>query len=146
MIRKIQKNSGEPLTPNFSEKEFACRCTRPECKWTLIDMRLVNALEVLRAAIRAPILVRSGYRCTFYNDEIGGSIGSYHCVGKAADIHSSAGVQSLLDAALAQRRFADNGGIGVYEHHLHLDVRGYSVRWSTVKTRFPEKEKQIALG
>lgn len=48
--------------------------------------RLADGLESIRFALGdRPIMVHSGYRCPRLNDIIGGSDGSQHCLGEAAD-------------------------------------------------------------
>lgn len=45
-----------------------------------------NVLEPLRARIKRPIVVSSGFRSKSVNTRIGGSATSQHCKGEAADI------------------------------------------------------------
>ena len=45
-----------------------------------------NVLEPLRARVKRPIIVTSGYRSASINRRIGGSNRSQHCRGEAADI------------------------------------------------------------
>lgn len=45
-----------------------------------------NVLEPLRARVKRPIIVSSGYRSKTLNARIGGSPSSQHCRGEAADI------------------------------------------------------------
>ena len=46
----------------------------------------VHVLEPLRARVKRPIIVTSGYRSKSLNTRIGGSATSQHCKGEAADI------------------------------------------------------------
>jgi hypothetical protein len=46
----------------------------------------VHVLEPLRARLRRPIVVSSGFRSVSLNRRIGGSATSQHCKGEAADI------------------------------------------------------------
>ncbi len=46
----------------------------------------VNVLEPLRARVRRPIVVTSGYRSITINRRVGGTQGSQHTRGEAADI------------------------------------------------------------
>lgn len=46
----------------------------------------VHVLEPLRARVKRPIIVTSGYRSQTLNTRIGGSATSQHCKGEAADI------------------------------------------------------------
>lgn len=45
-----------------------------------------NVLEPLRARVRKPIVINSGFRSPTINRRIGGSARSQHCRGEAADI------------------------------------------------------------
>lgn len=45
-----------------------------------------HVLEPLRARVKRPIVVSSGYRSKSVNARIGGSTSSQHCKGEAADI------------------------------------------------------------
>ncbi len=69
--------------PNFFKvSEFRCPC----CNYVTVARSLVTALETLRRAWAAPVLVNSGYRCIPHNVEVGGAKGSRHLIGCAADI------------------------------------------------------------
>lgn len=48
---------------------------------------LARFLELIRAAIDAPVYINSGYRCKRLNEELQGSKNSQHMRGQAADIH-----------------------------------------------------------
>lgn len=70
------------ITQNFNLKEFECPC----CGLVMIDNRLVDFLQSIRNDYGSPILIDSGYRCERHNLYIGGTEGSYHLFGLAADI------------------------------------------------------------
>jgi hypothetical protein len=61
--------------------------------------RLCTVLESVRLLVDKPVLVSSGYRSRALNSAIGGSLGSAHIQGLAADIN----VPGLTAATLAQR-------------------------------------------
>lgn len=61
--------------------------------------RLCTVLESVRQLVDKPVLVSSGYRSHALNSAIGGSLGSAHIQGLAADIN----VPGLTAATLAQR-------------------------------------------
>lgn len=67
---------------HFSPREFRCKC----CGQGGIDAALALILDGLRAAIKKPIVVTSGYRCPKHNIEVGGIPDSRHLYGLAADI------------------------------------------------------------
>ena len=89
---------------------------------------LVRKLEGLRSAAGAPVNVTSGDRCHDYNKAVGGVENSYHTFGMAADIWVD-GVSLQQLAEMANSVGFD--GIGIYpeQDFIHVDVRGYRVRW-----------------
>lgn len=117
------------LTMNFSRCEFACRCGRKKCDAAPLDMRLVGALQELREKVGVPVHINSAVRCVWNNRRAGGKKNSAHLRGIAADIWCD----ELTPVEL--RRFAeavpafDNGGIGIYDWGIHVDVRDRRARW-----------------
>lgn len=128
MVKKYQKGTPEKLSSHFSTKEFDCHCQYPECTETLVDTDLVEALEILRS-VTGPITLDDGYRCSRHNREVGGKPGSYHMLGKAADIKTPFSPSTTANLAESVAAFL-NGGIGRYKTFTHLDVRGHKSRWS----------------
>jgi len=115
------------ISPYFNLSEFACPC----CKKIMLHPLLLEKLEKLRKIIERPIHITSGYRCTRYNQKVGGVTNSYHCIGLAADIKvKDINLIELLGCA----EDVDFSGIGFYEkkNFLHLDVR------PTKRTRWRE--------
>ena len=94
-----------------------------------IRQELIDALQKLRDLIGEAIFVSSGYRCPKWNKAVGGSKGSMHMKGLAADIWC----ENLTPEEL--KKFAEeipefaNGGIGIYDWGIHVDVRGRRARW-----------------
>ena len=115
------------LTNNFWLSEFACD------DQVDIDIKLVKELQKLRDFIGKPIKVTSGYRTPERNKRIGGSSKSKHMEGIAADICVEG--MSIEELYYIANHFAFNG-IGVYNYHLHVDVREKKAFWDerTVKT------------
>lgn len=68
----------------FSKDEFTCRCG---CKLNNIDIKLVKILDSIREHFNHPLIITSGCRCTNHNTKVGGSQGSRHINGKAADFY-----------------------------------------------------------
>ncbi|MDE1167664.1 MAG: D-Ala-D-Ala carboxypeptidase family metallohydrolase [Pseudomonas sp.] len=60
--------------------------------------RLAGTLEAVRALVGQPLRISSGYRSVAVNAAVGGSRGSAHALGLAADFN----VQGLAPRALAQ--------------------------------------------
>lgn len=114
------------LTQDFDIREFAC----PHCSRVMLSPgfeNLVSRLQGLRTRISRPLVVTSGYRCEAYNSRLpGASPNSLHMRGIAADIQAP----GLSPGELAgyARLFFNDGGIGLYETHVHVDV-GPARRW-----------------
>lgn len=133
MIEDFMKGISFKLSPHFNTSEFDCHCKLDTCKYTLVDSELIDGLELLRFKV-GPIQVKwigggSGYRCSAHNKLIGGKPGSYHLLGKAADIRSLRSTpQELFRVAETIDHFK-NGGMAYGRTFLHLDTRGYKARW-----------------
>jgi hypothetical protein len=126
VITYSRKKDGEKqLSTNFKVKDFACKC-KENCDVIKIDTALVERLEKIRDKYGVDVKIVSGFRCEKHNKEVGGSSGSQHKEGKAADIavgnylHKE-GPVTYLDI----RKYALTIGLS-YENkvcHLHLDTR-----------------------
>jgi len=128
------------LSNHFSRWELACPC----CGVAQLSEHLVDGLEDLRAILKRPIRVTSGYRCNLKNIAVGGVSNSYHCMGLAADIVVE-GLDPLEIAEAAEQvvNFA-HGGIGIYpavkhassgKHgtgFVHVDTRSHRARWGRI--------------
>lgn len=86
------------LTKHFHLSEFARSSTAarlgidntiPEALIPNIRNLCEQILEPLRAHIRSPVVISSGYRCKALNKAVGGVWNSQHMTGEAADIVSS---------------------------------------------------------
>jgi len=120
-------NSG--LGSYFHRSEFACKCG---CGFDTVDTTLLHVLEYIRGAVKSPIIVTSGCRCLVHNTAIGGSRGSKHMQGRAADIKCP----DVLFETLKDKvnHFMDGwGGVGYYPNQcfIHIDTRsGPAARWN----------------
>lgn len=119
------------LSEHFSENEMRCR----HCSACEVDMRLITALEELRALV-GPLHILSGYRCPEHNKRVGGAPKSEHVLGRAADVVATkVGLRELYEAALKVPAFKSSG-IGIYpdEGFVHVDVaRSKPARWGRLK-------------
>lgn len=88
------------ITENFSleELEKSATATRRGIKNEIPRKLIINAvrlcdkaLQPIRDAFCAPIIVTSGYRCPELNKTVGGVTNSQHLEATAADIKTSAG-------------------------------------------------------
>ena len=82
-------------TKNFKVSEFACHCG---CGYNIIDQRVINMAQIIREALGVPVRVNSGCRCEKHNAACGGTKGSFHTKGKAADLSCSLGAIKMFEA------------------------------------------------
>jgi zinc D-Ala-D-Ala carboxypeptidase len=94
---------------------------------------LAEMLENIRAAVRSPIIVTSGYRCRALNQAVGGVTSSDHTQGHAADIVAP-GFGTPYTVAKMLAKQLDLLGVG----QLLLEQTG-GRSWIHVSTRTPEK-------
>ena len=114
------------LSPHFNRQEFSCRCG---CQTDTVDAELIMVLESLRERV-GPISINSGNRCPSHNASEGGSTGSQHLVGKAADIVAHSATSSVVAEILIDQ-YPGKYGIGRYNGRTHIDVRsGPAARWN----------------
>jgi len=125
------------LTEHFSRHEFRCKGQNCCAHSAPISLELVRYLEDFWQATytESPnfkIIVLSGFRCLTHNREVHSEDTSQHCLGLAADIHipEEIGWSSAAMAEVAKLipAFRD-GGIGIYEWGLHLDIGRRRALW-----------------
>jgi uncharacterized protein YcbK (DUF882 family) len=124
-MEMLNKINDIAIAKHFRLSEFACPC----CKRVMLHPMLLKKLVEFRAIIKKPVYITSGYRCSEYNQKVGGIKSSYHLLGLAADIQVKG--ESALDL-LEIAEMIDFSGIGFYEkkNFLHLDVRPTKLaRW-----------------
>lgn len=121
---KTQGNT--KLSDNFAVYEFACKDGSDK---VLIDSDLVTALQAIRDHFGKPVHISSAYRTQTWNKKVGGSSGSYHTKGKAADIYIE-GVSAVEIALYAQTLC---NGVGAYYYgsndFVHIDTRLSVKHW-----------------
>lgn len=126
----VSKSGNVRLSSNFTVKEFR---SHDGADAVLIDDDLVYILQRIRDHFRRPVTISSGYRTPAYNSSIGGSGGSNHTKGKAADIQVK-GVSPVLVGMFAESLNA--GGLGVYAYatggFCHIDTRPLKYRWLAI--------------
>jgi len=74
------------LTRSDTARRLGIGNTPPESAVKALHALVDNVLDPLREAWGGPIRVNSGYRCPTLNKAVGGSPGSQHQRGEAADI------------------------------------------------------------
>lgn len=121
------------LTKNFSLWEFRCKDGTDVPDEYLENVKeLAENLQVLRDYIDKPIHVISGYRSPKYNRKIGGARRSQHMTAKAGDLIVKGMTPDEVKDAILQlikEGKMKKGGIGLYTHFTHYDVRGFNRRW-----------------
>lgn len=113
------------LSANFSRSEFACKCG---CGFQTVDVDLLAIIETVRCKYRKPVIINSACRCDEHNENIGGSYGSKHKQGIAADIVVK-GVDPATVYTYLDDMYPTSYGIGKYESFTHIDVRPNKARW-----------------
>ena len=113
------------ISENFSRSEFDCQCG---CGFSTVDVELIKVLEVVRKKFGRSIKINSGCRCEEHNKKEGGSYGSKHKQGIAADIVVS-GVSPDKVYAFLDLFMPNSYGIGKYNSFTHIDVRKTKARW-----------------
>lgn len=114
---KADKNSR--LSENFRLSEFACA---DKSNTVLVSDELVAILQRVREHFGKPVIITSAYRTPSHNKKVGGTSGSRHLTGEAADFVikgvSPAKIGYYLEGLSAS-------GIGVYisRGFVHVDVR-----------------------
>ena len=121
------------LTKNFSLHEFRCRDGSDVPDEYMDNVReLAENLQVLRDKIGKPITVISGYRSPEYNKKIDGARRSQHMLAKAGDLIVKGMTPDEVKAEIVQLikdGKMKKGGVGLYTHFTHYDVRGFNRRW-----------------
>ncbi len=104
------------LSKNFDSGEFTCGCG---CQKDKVSPVLISKLQMLRDDIGKPIKITSGYRCPVENKKVGGAKNSAHLLGEGVDIQTELSTVTLAMIASKIKGIR----IGIYERHLHIDVR-----------------------
>jgi len=113
------------ISENFSRSEFKCSCN---CGFSTVDVELIKVLEIVRKHFKKSIRINSACRCEEHNKSIGGSYGSKHKQGIAADIVVS-GVSPDKVYIFLDMFMPNSYGIGKYDNFTHIDVRKTKARW-----------------
>lgn len=124
-----------PKIGYFDTHEFACK-DGSDSPWpTVVNPQLIDLCNRIREAYGKPLVVNSGYRSEAHNAKVGGAKGSLHVQGQAADL---APLKKDIDWIPFLHRLAlninHNGGVGLYDNFVHVDIRGYKARWDNRTT------------
>ena len=106
----------------------------PRVLWAKI-YKLARVLDRLREEIDAPIQLHSVFRNDRYNLAIGGAPLSFHKLGQAADISSPKRSPLYVWRCAVRERDKGTfeGGIGLYDGFVHVDIRGSRANWDRRK-------------
>lgn len=137
----------DKLTANFTVKEFFCTSQDnpagiyqfspllwqefqelPDQTQAIYEANLKNLAEKLqqiRNRYGKPLRILSGWRSKRLNKQVGGSAGSYHLTGMAADIS----VEGILLSQLHDDYNYWPGGLAKGRGFVHFDIRPYRARW-----------------
>ena len=86
-------------------------------------------LETLRENLGFPLKISSGFRCEKHNRALGGARESRHLLGLAFDVGTSR-MTAKEKFLLVQEGIRLFHGVGVYDKHVHLDVREEKALWT----------------
>jgi len=90
--------------------------------------RHMRALENMIDELGVGIIINSGYRCTRHNRQVGGAPRSWHLL-FATDIAPENGDPATLKLIADRAEDFGFSGVGIYEKHIHLDMRPEKARW-----------------
>lgn len=111
----------------FQNSEFTCKCG---CGVNGVSPELVKKLNIARHIAGVPFVIRSGYRCTKHNANVGGVPNSSHTNGSAVDIVCNTDydrfriILGLLVAGFQR--------LGISADFVHADIdagKGQKVIW-----------------
>jgi len=126
-LEKVQLKENYYATEHFMYQDFICPCC-DRLKLIPAFFTHVRMLEEMLERLGFTFAVTSGYRCRSHNEEVGGAAQSWHLL-FATDIRPEDGNEDKLREMYRAALTLDFGGIGLYEAHLHLDLRPEKVRW-----------------
>ena len=97
-------------TEHFKVSEYTCKCG---CGYNVTDQRVIDMSETIRQALGVPVRVNSGCRCEKHNKASGGTKGSFHTKGKAADLSCSLGALKMFETV---KRLKEEGKLPDLEY------------------------------
>lgn len=122
-LRRSQLGEEHRLAEHFAVSEIACK---DGADVFLVHPALLLVLETVRRHFCAPITVNSAFRTREHNAAVGGSPGSKHLLGMAADIRVKGYTPAQVYAYL---QTLNPGGLGIYDRFVHVDVFGQDRRF-----------------
>lgn len=100
-------------------------------RYARLDPQLVEALQLIRDRLHAPVVVTSGYRYAVLDDreDPTGASDRQHLTGRAADI-ASPRLSPIQLARVVLDAIGCDIGIGLLRNAVHLDLRGHRATWT----------------
>jgi zinc D-Ala-D-Ala carboxypeptidase len=106
---------------HFGRDEFACPC----CGACDMDEDFLLRLDAAREIAGVPFTINSGFRCEAHNRAVGGTPGSLHTAGRAADI--AATTREERGAVLRGLYGAGITSVAIASSFIHAD--SYPADW-----------------
>lgn len=129
-MRSNSKDRRETLTP-ISKLEFFTplefETCSPSCKIEDCDPLALQKLDYLRKLCGFPLMLNCAYRSVEHDKSKGRNGESYHCAGRAFDIHCVDSKKRF--EIISHAPFAGFNGIGVYKTFIHVDDRAVGTLW-----------------
>lgn len=146
----------EQASPHFSFKEFAASATHPELVVQVpvaLRPKIVrlarDILEPIRAEVKRPLRILSGYRSKELNRAVGGSVTSQHARAEAADFTATdiEGVWRAVLRMVSDGRLAAAGQLIYYPDRRFIHVALPSGRYprATTCVHWPEQGLRYAV-
>ena len=136
----LKKDGQKQVSEHFRVREFRCKDGSDKI---LISEELIAVLEKLRSKLSCSVNINSGYRTKSHNKKVGGSVGSKHLKGMAADIICKKDGKTVpaKTVCLAAQDLGLDGIAYISSSATHIDVRGY--RWWADETKNNKKVKDF---
>lgn len=113
------------LPKYFTRTEF--NICNPSCEPEDCDSIALQKLDKLRELCGFPLMLNCAYRSVEHDKSKGRSGTSYHCAGRAFDIHCTN--SEKRHAIIFHAGFAGFNGIGIYPTFIHVDDREIGCCW-----------------
>ena len=129
-----------PITPNFRLSEFEVSQAQPELVEPVPDGCLPNVIKLAVTILQplrekvGPLRILSGYRAPALNRAVGGSDGSQHMQGQAADITARQMETHILFTQIQRDAYDLKVGQVIYyptENFVHVALQNAKYRTPT---------------
>jgi len=118
------------LSKNLSRSEFACKC---RCGFDTADIETVRVIQDVCDHFECSVVINSGCRCEAHNTKVGGTKGSKHLEGRAADcvfVLKGTPINPTEVHYYLVSEYPKGYGFGLYASFNHIDTRsGPPARW-----------------